>query len=140
MVSDDPRRPRGTMYCFDSEHGAAWRSMPRFGGSGAVSGFSGQKLYNDILYQFYNAAWADLQRKTSLLRGSPGDAQGVSRNLAIGAKPDTPSNSIPAPSNRCFLVTSPVSRNHLLGSPNSLARRVLVGVSRLCCLMSFRGA
>ena len=34
--------------------------------------------------------------------------------------------NIPAPSNRCFLVTSPVPRNHLSGSPNSLARRVLV--------------
>ena len=35
---------------------------------------------------------------------------------------------IPAPSNRCFLVTTG-ARNHLLGSPNSLARRVLLDIS-----------
>ena len=28
---------------------------------GAVSGFSGQKLYNDILYQFYNVAGVQVE-------------------------------------------------------------------------------
>ena len=32
-------------------------SSGEFGCQGAVSGFSGQKLYNDILYQFYNVIW-----------------------------------------------------------------------------------
>ena len=33
-----------------------WWSLTQVLESGAVSGFSGQKLYNDILYQFYNVA------------------------------------------------------------------------------------
>ena len=57
-------------------------------------------------------------------------------HVTVGKTPKGPGAMTQSPYtstrlHRCFLVTSPVSRNHLLGSPNSLARRVL-----LCVLVS----